>query len=95
MEKVRFAVLLGPAAFRRLCVETAGMFPPYCLASQPPSGGCVLKQFLGFARSNDFYQPPSGGCVLKQAVNGQNSLLTAQPPSGGCVLKQLTVTLNG
>ena len=36
---------------------------------QPPSGGCVLKQFLSLARSDDFYvQPPSGGCVLKRHI---------------------------
>ena len=35
-----------PAAFGRLCVETTvwsmGLCMPY---SQPPSGGCVLKQY--------------------------------------------------
>ena len=36
----------GPAAFRRLCVETvfAGTKRPY-ERNQPPSGGCVLKLF--------------------------------------------------
>ena len=34
-----------PAAFRRLCVETASMVnSPSLLLNQPPSGGCVLKR---------------------------------------------------
>ena len=33
--------------------------------SQPPSGGCVLKQLKGKYHENWFNQPPSGGCVLK------------------------------
>ena len=35
-----------PAAFRRLCVETKRKNRLMCcLRGQPPSGGCVLKQF--------------------------------------------------
>ncbi|WP_210400193.1 hypothetical protein, partial [Neisseria sp. HMSC056A04] len=33
-----------PAAFGRLCVETALSSLRYNVISQPPSGGCVLKQ---------------------------------------------------
>ena len=33
---------------------------------QPPSGGCVLKQFLVERGIGADEQPPSGGCVLKQ-----------------------------
>ena len=33
--------------------------------NQPPSGGCVLKQFLAVVKSPNLPQPPSGGCVLK------------------------------
>ena len=32
---------------------------------QPPSGGCVLKQYDGSQFSDYGIQPPSGGCVLK------------------------------
>ena len=57
--------------------------------NQPPSGGCVLKHFSSFLRSNVGYQPPSGGCVLKPGSWSPNSIIYAnQPPSGGCVLKQ-------
>ena len=34
-----------PAAFGRLCVETVMSGLPPALPYQPPSGGCVLKQF--------------------------------------------------
>ena len=34
----------NPAAFRRLCVETLQNKKPRERVSQPPSGGCVLKQ---------------------------------------------------
>ena len=56
----------GPAAFRRLCVETNQ--PAHTGVSnggQPPSGGCVLKHFHPVHRLRGFGQPPSGGCVLK------------------------------
>ena len=33
-----------PAAFRRLCVETALLAKLTRYDFQPPSGGCVLKQ---------------------------------------------------
>ena len=43
---VVFAVFAAfPAAFRRLCVETKTLKTlPLAWATQPPSGGCVLKQ---------------------------------------------------
>ena len=34
----------SPAAFRRLCVETAWLCSRHLFPTQPPSGGCVLKQ---------------------------------------------------
>ena len=41
---------LQPAAFRRLCVETGtGTMGLHKSRSQPPSGGCVLKQEDGTA----------------------------------------------
>ena len=59
-------LMASPAAFGRLCVETVvvideaqNIFP------QPPSGGCVLKQYHDNLPLNYESQPPSGGCVLK------------------------------
>ena len=54
-----------PAAFRRLCVETLSKPKPSGKGSQPPSGGCVLKQLTQAAYNRLARQPPSGGCVLK------------------------------
>ena len=34
--------------------------------TQPPSGGCVLKPYVGPILAVAAIQPPSGGCVLKQ-----------------------------
>ena len=34
--------------------------------TQPPSGGCVLKQTFVLRLNKNLYQPPSGGCVLKR-----------------------------
>ena len=56
--------------------------------SQPPSGGCVLKQIRPICRRGGLFQPPSGGCVLKQLTLNGVSITGIQPPSGGCVLKQ-------
>ena len=36
--------------------------------AQPPSGGCVLKQFSPRGLANFQAQPPSGGCVLKHGL---------------------------
>ena len=56
-------------------------------ASQPPSGGCVLKPEIGYTPAN-LNQPPSGGCVLKHLLKLLQKLKQlSQPPSGGCVLK--------
>ena len=57
----------SPAAFGRLCVETFYLAFIFCMESQPPSGGCVLKLANGMLRSSITpVQPPSGGCVLKR-----------------------------
>ena len=56
-----------PAAFGRLCVETPlTAFQLFREQTQPPSGGCVLKQVSREASIQTGSQPPSGGCVLKQ-----------------------------
>ena len=79
-----------PAAFRRLCVETDNSLYPFSfLASQPPSGGCVLKHIRIDERSYKEPQPPSGGCVLKPtSLPAFVYSFGSQPPSGGCVLKR-------
>ena len=41
------------------------------MAKQPPSGGCVLKQFFCAFRTAFWVQPPSGGCVLKLRPNNR------------------------
>ena len=55
----------GPAAFRRLCVETYEHVCDLAVRIQPPSGGCVLKHGAALIKKNPAFQPPSGGCVLK------------------------------
>ena len=79
-----------PAAFGRLCVETTKESPKRLQRTQPPSGGCVLKQihFTQEIRRSLRDQPPSGGCVLKQICRTSQNFRSRQPPSGGCVLKQ-------
>ena len=59
----------GPAAFRRLCVETVLALDGKPKLTQPPSGGCVLKLVKVAAKAVVRAQPPSGGCVLKQQRN--------------------------
>ena len=55
------------AAFGRLCVETPSSANRQAHPAQPPSGGCVLKQFCWGRPPVEKVQPPSGGCVLKHA----------------------------
>ena len=79
---------VGPAASRRLCVETClYSLKPSAYKNQPPSGGCVLKRCWSFWFACFAAQPPSGGCVLKRLSASQDTVLSNQPPSGGCVLK--------
>ena len=47
---------MGPAAFRRLCVETLNVAKGLHRQCQPPSGGCVLKQYHG-EDAGDRYSP--------------------------------------
>ncbi len=57
------------AAFGRLCVETKeNPELTISIATQPPSGGCVLKQGWNAQNKMPPVQPPSGGCVLKLAI---------------------------
>ena len=57
-----------PAAFGRLCVETMADNQTKLHQTQPPSGGCVLKQQGAMPSDLRQLQPPSGGCVLKRIV---------------------------
>ena len=77
-----------PAAFRRLCVETAIKgFYLKSVETQPPSGGCVLKPRSSLIRS--IREAPAAFrrlCVETcRRVSGGRA--DSQPPSGGCVLK--------
>ena len=66
----------GPAAFRRLCVETIGSHRmTSAMSSQPPSGGCVLKLIEVAYLDVALNQPPSGGCVLKQPARQADQTL--------------------
>ena len=59
-------VVAAAAAFGQLCVETGVMIiEAYNYLRQPPSGGCVLKQFHRFNKLPNNLQPPSRDCVLK------------------------------
>ena len=55
---------LTPAAFGRLCVETTPQSTPSPTSTQPPSGGCVLKQRLVITEA-DYTVPAAFGrlCV--------------------------------
>ena len=76
-----------PAAFRRLCVETNRVQLDVLSPSQPPSGGCVLKQHKIYITKN--ITPPAAFRRLCVETARAPSLRTmvSQPPSGGCVLK--------
>ena len=63
-----------PAAFRRLCVETADTVNQVDLRNiQPPSGGCVLKRIEVNRLADIYNQPPSGGCVLKPSADSRQT----------------------
>ena len=81
-----------PAAFRRLCVETKNAPRPNLKPSQPPLGGCVLKQNGLESVQPTYGQPPLGGCVLKQTMPTPKPCRCIQPPLGGCVLKLIFTT---
>ena len=52
-----------PAAFRRLCVETAYPYVSEILSYQPPLGGCVLKRLDSRHFEQICDQQPSGRCI--------------------------------
>ena len=57
------------------------------MVSQPPLGGCVLKQITTLVITRSTAQPPLGGCVLKLYDKINPDWYHTQPPLGGCVLK--------
>ena len=78
----------APAAFRRLCVETALWAKLEALDGQPPSGGCVLKQ----QSQHQVRRPLLPAAFRRLCVETSTDTATKgkgndQPPSGGCVLK--------
>ena len=77
-----------PAAFGRLCVETNSLIRASQNSTQPPSGGCVLKQRNRANRASG-NQPAAFGrlCVETWVVKQTKITPPLQPPSGGCVLK--------
>ena len=57
---------------------------------QPPSGGCVLKQFIINHHSSLHQAAAFGRLCVETPPNAQLKLnMPMQPPSGGCVLKLL------
>ena len=77
-----------PAAFRRLCVETAT--EPMKFGTSEPAAfrRLCVETPLSAPTSTNQNQPPSGGCVLKHKTPLGVRMRYFQPPSGGCVLKQ-------
>ena len=78
---------MDPAAFRRLCVETATKATPH--QTSPPAAFrrlCVETSAVYWIRKY-IIQPPLGGCVLKHDKGQENQMELIQPPLGGCVLK--------
>ena len=56
---------------------------------QPPSGGCVLKQY-GLHSDNIKRRAAAFGRLCVETVEVKTQILFSheQPPSGGCVLKR-------
>ena len=70
-----------------VCFNPLSLDIPCDIGTQPPSGGCVLKQYKTRICVLTSNQPPSGGCVLKLPALPVPQINKTQPPSGGCVLK--------
>ena len=64
------------------------------ILTQPPSGGCVLKQFQSLGSLDVFRQPPSGGCVLKHLAEWSKKV-SKQPAAFGRLCVETTPTLTG
>ena len=57
--------MLGPAAFRRLCVETSDDFGRLKSNSPAAFRRLCVETGSGIVPPSEIIQPPSGGCVLK------------------------------
>ena len=69
--KISLLALLLPvaAAFGRLCVETGGSCEPFNFTvMQPPSGGCVLKQYVSERIAQGDYAAASARLCVE--ING-------------------------
>ena len=67
-----------PAAFRRLCVETATRLRLFVGKPQPPSGGCVLKQHI-CVHKNHVVQPAAFRRLCVETVSGNPCRCAALP----------------
>ena len=61
-----FGSLIKPAAFRRLCVETAWEGCWHCSTHPAAFRRLCVETFVLSQIDAYLIQPPSGGCVLKQ-----------------------------
>ena len=76
------------ATFGWLCVETGCLNSCSSSASQPPSGGCVLKHDSQGLVDGVGEAATFGWLCVETLALMLKSCLFKQPPSGGCVLKQ-------
>ena len=80
-----------PAAFGRLCVETAPPSVP-ALPPVPAAFGrlCVETFMVGWLL-RDYYPAAFGRLCVETPPTSKKALSLAQPPSGGCVLKHYSI----
>ena len=78
-----------PAAFGRLCVETALASRPHP-APRPAAFGRLCVETVKLEHKELFLKPAAFGrlCVETKLHNIVRCKGNCQPPSGGCVLKQ-------
>ena len=83
----RFSVPVIPAAFGRLCVETATE-PMKFGTSEPAAFGRLCVETCKYQPAWRCFRPAAFGRLCVETVPTERSRLPpAQPPSGGCVLK--------
>ena len=72
-----------PAAFGRLCVETAKVYKPVAdTMYQPPSGGCVLKHERAKRRLEQD-DPAAFGRLCVETVGSADNRLAGLPAAFG------------
>ena len=62
-----------PAAFRRLCVETAAQTKLWKDKAPAAFRRLCVETVIKFRDTGEILQPPSGGCVLKPASKQRNA----------------------